>query len=334
MTIKQALIKYRKIEIDLLLSHILGKSREFLYLHPERGLTLGQQRGLTRMIKHRQKGEPMAYIVGYKDFMGLRFKVDRRVLIPRPETEELVDKVLKVCKVARGVIPSDPPAGGEPRNPLNLIDKGSLRSGRDDNLKILDIGTGSGCIAVSLARGLRAKGKGLRTEITASDISLAALKVAKVNAKRLLPLTPSPLPPNFAKATMGRRGRGIKGEGAKIKFIKSDLFKNINGKFDIIVANLPYVPKKDYESRIKNLEWEPKIALADPVKDFDMYLRFFEQVKKHLNPKFRIYLEIDPKTKNYVINYVIKYLPKAKVKFYKDLNGLWRFAEIIPKSTL
>src|SRR3989344_4348414 len=96
MTIKDVIKKHNKIEIELLFSHLLGKSKEFLYLFPAHELTRIQANRLTQMVRRREKGEPIAYILGYKDFMGLRFKVNRDVLIPRPETEWLVERVLSV----------------------------------------------------------------------------------------------------------------------------------------------------------------------------------------------------------------------------------------------
>jgi len=302
LTIKETQVKYQSVEIELFLADVLKKSKEFLYMNPGLILSSKHLNILSKLIKRREKGEPMAYILGHKDFMGLRFKVNKNVLIPRPETEELVDLV--IASVAK----------------QSKINKRLLRhfAPRND-IQILDVGTGSGCIIISIAWQLKnSKSQIPNLKFIASDISASALKVAKENAKKLLPLTPSPLP----------RGRGIKGEGVKINFVKFDLLKNIKFVPDIIIANLPYVPKKNYESRIKNLEWEPKIALVDPVKDFDIYERLLKQISSLPSLPKAIFLEIDPKAKKYVINYVINYLPKAKIKFYKDFNNLWRFVEI------
>ena len=100
------------------------------------------------------------------------------------------------------------------------------------------------------------------------------MAVAKANARNLLP--PHPSSPS---------GGEEKGGGLRIKFIHSDILQNVRMNFDVIVANLPYVPKKYYVSSIKYLRWEPKIALVDPIKDFDVYRRFFIEVGGHLNPK-------------------------------------------------
>src|SRR3989344_9539144 len=153
MTVGGALKKYHNIEIDLLLAFVLKKSREFLYLWPNHRLTQKQTNRLTRMVQRRIKGEPMAYILGYKDFMGHRFAVNKDVLIPRPETEEIVERILN--------------------KELGIRNKKSIR--------ILDVGTGSGCIAISLAKELSIKN--YEVSITASDISEKALVVARQSAK-------------------------------------------------------------------------------------------------------------------------------------------------------
>jgi release factor glutamine methyltransferase len=270
MNISSILKKYNKIEIELLLAHVLKKPKEFLYMESASQISASQLIRLQTLIKRRLNGEPIAYILGYKDFYGLRFKVNKNVLIPRSETEWIVGR----------------------------IENEELRM-KNKNIRVLDVGTGSGAIAISLAKEFKIGN--LEFRITASDISSASLKVAKQNAKA---------------------------NKVKIKFIKSDLFKNISGKFDIIIANLPYVPKKVYKQKLNNLKWEPKTALIDPVKDFNIYTKFFEQVASHLNPSASIYLEIDPLQKKLLPKIIKKYLPKADIKFYKDLNNLWRFVKI------
>ncbi len=298
MTVKEVFKKYSSIEVDLLLSHILGKSKEFIFLRPQKKLSSYQVKKLSSLAKRREKGEPIAYILGYKDFLGLRFKVNKNVLIPRPETEELVQKAIKRLK------------------DLKL---------KDSKVRILDVGTGSGCIAVSLANQLSAN---YPVRLYASDISLKALAVAKQNARKY---------------------------GAKIKFIQSDLFERVEGRFDIIVANLPYVPAKMLRKHLLHrptppsssnpfagLAYEPVFALTDGGSSWHIYKRFFQQVGAHLNltpssdgvtlsndrVKSLIYLEIDPAQKKELPEIIKKYLPKANVKFYKDFNNFWRYVEI------
>jgi release factor glutamine methyltransferase len=149
MTIGAAL-QYTNRETELLLSVILQKPKEFLYLHPQKKLTNPQYAKLEKMIVRRQKGEPIAYILGYKYFYGLQFSVNPSVLIPRPETELLVDEALKII----------------------LSEK--IKS-------VADVGTGSGAIILSLAKVLGNK----HISFWGSDVSEKALSVAKKNAKQL-----------------------------------------------------------------------------------------------------------------------------------------------------
>lgn len=270
LNIKEFLKKYHKIEIEILLAEVLKKPKEFLFMNPEYRMSESQIVRLNKAIKRRQKGEPIAYILGYKDFYGLRFKVNKNVLVPRPETEGMVNIISNFqFPISNGLT------------------------------KILDIGTGSGCIAITLAKQFQILN--FKFQITASDISAKALAVAKQNAKA---------------------------HRVKITFVKSDLLKNIKVTPDIIIANLPYVPRKYYESRIKNLGWEPKIALIDQKKDFDIYGRLLKQVAALPSLPKKIFLEIDPSQKKLMPKEIKKHLPKANVKFYKDFNNLWRFAEI------
>lgn len=150
MTILQLIKKYRGLEIELLISHVLGKSKEFLYMNPGFGMTALQLSRLYRFIARRKKGEPIAYIIGHKDFLGLSFEVNKNVLIPRPETELMVQDIIK----------------------------SSL--GLKRTVSILDVGTGSGCIIVSAAHALTSQ----RYSFTASDVSGKALMVAKKNSKK------------------------------------------------------------------------------------------------------------------------------------------------------
>ncbi|MBI5530163.1 MAG: peptide chain release factor N(5)-glutamine methyltransferase [Candidatus Doudnabacteria bacterium] len=273
LTVKEALIKYQKVEIDLLLSEVLKKTREFLFMNGEQKLTRIQASKLTQMVRRREKGEPIAYILGYKDFYGLRFKVNKNVLVPRPETEEIITRIKN----------------------QELRIKGKT-------INILDIGTGSGCIAIALAKKLQILN--FKFQITASDISSKALIVAKQNAKA---------------------------HHVKINFVRSDLLKNIKNTPDIIIANLPYgwsQWKNNTSAATIGLKFEPKHALF--TKDNGLYeiKRLLLQIKQSIKQPRLIYLEFDPRQKVELDKEIKKHLPKANVKFYKDFRSLWRFVEI------
>ncbi|MCL5666661.1 MAG: peptide chain release factor N(5)-glutamine methyltransferase [Patescibacteria group bacterium] len=294
MKVKEALKKYHAIEIELLLEKVLGKSKEFIFLHPEKKLSSYQVSSLSRLIKRRQKGEPIAYILGYKDFYGLRFKVNRNVLIPRPETEMAVGLAIE-----------------------RLIE----RLGKP--IKILDVGTGSGCIIISLAKALSARGHlALRKvspcgEFYGSDISTKALKIAKQNAKTILG--------KYSNTT------GYESICAKIKFIQSDLLANIKFNPEIIIANLPYGWtgwENNTSEETKGLKFEPKSALF--TKDHGLYhiRRLLKQVAEKKQKPRLMFLEFDPRQKQELEKLIKKHLPEGDIRFYRDFNGFWRYVEI------
>lgn len=296
MTIKQILAKYKDLEIEILLSAVLSKPREFLYLNGENRLTRRQIDRLTRMVKQRLKGEPIAYVVGYKDFMGLRVKVNKHTLIPRPETEEMVERVLNVVQ-GRALLSG--------RQATGLRYKGTM--------KVLDVGTGTGCIAISLAKYLKISN--IQYQISASDISLQALKNARQNAKKIL-----------GKNFHTTEYRSIL--PLRVKFIKSDLLENVKGNFDVIVANLPYVPDTDYKKLKNNLKFEPKNAIFAKENGLEIIVKLLNQIASlKYQPKF-IYLEFDPRQKIELSKLIKKTLPFYKAEFFKDLNNFWRFVEI------
>lgn len=273
MIIRQILKQYHKIEIELLLSQILKKPKEFLFINPEYELTRNQEQKLLRIIRRRVKGEPIAYIFGYKDFCGLRFKVSGDVLIPRPETEAIIERFKDL------------------KHPF----------------RILDVGTGSGCIAVSLAKVLFASpGKEhlCQSKIYASDISKKALKIARINAKA---------------------------HKVIVKFIQSDLLKNIKFSPDIIIANLPYGWKEwknNTAAETVGLRFEPKKALFTAEKGLFQIRRLLQQIPELPKMPSLVYLEFDPRQKMALAKLIKKYLPMANIKFYRDINNLWRFVEI------
>jgi len=360
MTIKNILKKYPEEEVTDILAHVLGKTKEFLYLNPEWQVTSGKWQVFQSKYKRFQKGEPLAYILGFKYFYGLKFKVNKNVLIPRPETEWVVEKVVSFLSL-RGV--RDEAIQFVPRKDDGLLRRSQGLASRNDNSKasrlsyhvsLLDLATGSGCVAVSIADQLRVASCELRAKITASDISEKSLAVARQNAKYNLSLNPPP-----------RKGR----ETNQISFIQSDLFENIKGKFDIITANLPYVPLSRYEQLVKsqdgvlslrgrlgtkqsrfvttglprrsqslaprndrsissNIAFEPKGALTDGTNTWDLYERFFIELPKHLNPGGMAILEIDESSQPRLNKMIKKTLPDFKAKFSKDIRGFWRYLEL------
>ncbi|RJR31696.1 peptide chain release factor N(5)-glutamine methyltransferase [Candidatus Parcubacteria bacterium] len=278
MQIKQALIHYASIlkrkkilspdlDAEVLLAFVLKKPKEYLYIYPEKNLTARQLADLNIFIKRRAEGEPVAYIRGKKEFFGLDFYVDKRVLIPRPETEILVEEVINI-------------AGDK----LSAISNKSLT--------ICDIGTGSGCIAISLAKHLP------QAKILAVDVSKAALAVTRKNAKI---------------------------HQVKIGFFMSNLLTNLlNKKIDIIVANLPYGWKKwknNTSQETIGLKYEPKNSLFTKEGGLYLYRILFEQLEKiEERPKY-LTIEIDPGQTMAAKNLLKKIFPYSKISLKKDLAG-------------
>ena len=200
-------------------------------MQEDRTLNKDELAMVKRMADDREAGKPIAYILKEKEFYGRMFYVDENVLIPRPETETIIDVVCEILK-------------------HNFEDK---------KVRIADVGTGSACIATTLKLGL-----GSRVEVLAADKSLAALKVAKRNAKEL---------------------------GAEIEFCESDLLEAVDGDFDVIVANLPYVDADwDWLDK-KSLSYEPKMALYAE----DNGLKLIYELLKQANGRAKyVVLEADP----------------------------------------
>ena len=208
--------------------------------------------------------KPAQYIIGHADFFGMQLKVDERVLIPRPETEELVGLIL---------------------------DENS-----EENLKILDIGTGSGAIALAIAKNRP------NWLVTAADISQEALDLASENAKN---------------------------QKLNIFFKKSDCFAEISEKYDIIVSNPPYISREDEsEVGLNVLHSEPHLALFADEDGLAIYRRIAENAKDYLKDGGKIYLEIGYKQGQSVPELFRKHLPEKRVRTLKDQFGQDRMVVI------
>lgn len=278
------------LDAEVLLSYVLKKDRAWLYANPDKKLSRLQLTTYNLLIRKRANYVPVAYLTGHKEFFGLDFRVTPSVLIPRPETELLVEMSLK-----------------------NLQSKIL-------NLKsVIDLGTGSGCIVVSLAKNSK------KIKLYAIDNSSAALKIAKINARR-------------------------HGVARKIKFLRGNLLspflqpKILNLKSSIILANLPYLTPKQYNSN-RDLKHEPRSALVGGRNGLKYYRELFEELRifRHagLDPASRsmdsrlrgnesivLLIEHNPSQKRAIESLTKRFFPKAKIKFHKDLAGRDRVTEI------
>lgn len=284
-TIEEIIKEYKSkvdyLDLEVIISRATNKPREFVLAHPERRPTQKQVSRIKHYASRRIKHEPLAYILGYKEFYGLDFKVNKNVLIPRPETELLVDETLKVLS--------------------------NLFSNKLSNISIIDTGTGSGNIVISVAKNSKQK-----SEFYATDISKKALQVAKQNAK-------------------------LHKVNKKIKFLKGHLLepvlKNKLSQNVIIIANLPYLSKRIYALTSPSIKkHEPKSALLSRDYGLNHHKELLKQLKKILVTcqlsHVTCLLEISPEQKPKLTKIIKKYFPKAKINFKKDLAGKWRTCKI------
>lgn len=237
--LKKATTSVNRLDAELILAHTLGVERSFLHAHPEKELTEAQIRQSDHNLQRRAQNEPLAYITGVKSFYGRDFKVTKDVLIPRPETEVLIE-------IAKNLKPAT----------------------------VLDVGTGSGCIAITLAKELET------AQITAVDISKKALKIAQENAQKHL---------------------------AKVDFRHSDLLSDLKNtaKYDLIVANLPYVDQK-WDWLSPELQFEPAIALFARDDGLEQIKKLIGQAPAHLKRGGHLLLEADRSQHQKIADFAIK----------------------------
>ncbi len=276
---------FKKAEIDepllcaqLLLSKVMKCSKVDLYLRFEETVSQSQRDEFRELVKRAYQKEPIAYILGEKEFFSLTLIVNRSVLIPRPETELLVQWVIR-----------------------------KIRQDFQDSscLEILDLGTGSGCIAIALAKNLS-----VDVQITAIDISDDAIEIARQNCI-------------------------ANNVDDKITIVKSDLFENINpdSEFDFIVSNPPYVTKDDYQNLPKHIkEYEPREALLAGADGLDVIKKIIEQSPKYLKDQGWLVFEMGYNQKE-AVEKLLKEKKYENVDFEKDDYNIPRIA-IGQKSSL
>ncbi len=226
---KKRNIENPRLNAEHLLAYVLGRKRIELYLDFERKLTETELGPLRELVKRRSEGEPLQHLLGTVEFCGLTFLCDRRALVPRPETEQLVEFVQSAI--------------GDPQS------------------AILDVGTGSGVIALSLAA------KFPEAKIMAVDISDDALALAQENAARL----------NLSD---------------RVRFLKSRLLENVEGAFDLIVANLPYVSTQDRQLLSREVLHDPEVALFAGTRGDELVQGLIEQAPSRLRAGGMLALEI------------------------------------------
>ena len=240
-TLKQNKIKSALLDSELLLSKAIKKSREFIILNSDYNVEEKDYLNFIQMIDQRLKGKPVSYLIGKKFFWKYEFFVNDKVLIPRPDTEIIIDQVLKIYKIKK-------------------------------KINFLDIGFGSGCILLSI---LKERKDFIGTGI---DISNHALKVCNINANKL----------------------GVKN---RVRLFKSDIDKFLNGKYDLIVSNPPYIKNIDLKYLDKDvLKFEPKVALNGGIDGTSEIRKVIKKSSELIKNGGKLILEIAHNQKNEVKN--------------------------------
>ena len=248
-----------KDQTKLLLAVLLNMNPLELSLHLNEIVDIEIETKFKELLESLEKGEPLQYALKNTNFYGLDFYVDKRVLIPRFETEELVS------------------------NTNNYLNKNF-----SNNIKVLDLCSGSGCI------GLTLKYLNKNLDVTLSDISIDALEVARINQERL---------------------------GLDVKIIESDLFQNIHDKYDLIIANPPYISYQDEKIERLVFDNEPHLALFADNNGLEFYDKILSRCENYLNDKYLIAFEIGYNQEDDVVNLANKYLENIKIITKKDMEG-------------
>jgi release factor glutamine methyltransferase len=257
-----AVSKNPRRDAELLLAHLLGWDQAALLTHPERVLSLSEADQFESMLRRRLASEPVQYIIGVQEFFGLPFEVSPAVLIPRPETEHLVEAVLE-------------------------------RFSRESSPRIVDVGTGSGAIAVALAHAIP------RSRVTAVDLSSAALEVAQRNAER-------------------------NGVSERVTLLQSDLLKVLeSAEFEVVVSNPPYIAEGEVlEPQVLN--YEPRSALYAGATGLEVYERLIPQARRVLKPQGWLMLEIGYGQSPALLKLLRDW---NEVSFLDDLQGIPRVVQ-------
>jgi release factor glutamine methyltransferase len=248
-----------RLNAEHLLAHVLKRKRIELYVEFERVLTEEELAPLRELVRRRGQGEPLQHLLGTVEFCGNVFLCDKRALVPRPETEQLVEKI----------------ADGRLQTP---------------KCRILDLGTGTGVIALSLAKRFP------NASVTATDISDEALALARENAARL----------------------GLEG---KVVFLKSDLLEAVGGTFDLIVANLPYIAVGDRNTLSREVLHDPEVALFAGERGTEMICKLIDTARGHLSAGGLLALELG-------LGQADELTAEMEKKNYHDIEQIRDYADV------
>ncbi len=256
-------IENPRLNAEQLLAHTLRLSRMDLYLEFERNLAENELGPLRDLVKRRSQGEPLQHLLGTVEFCGHTFAIDKRAMVPRPETEELVELLFAEI------------------------------SGQKSEIRILDVGTGSGVIGLSLAV------KFPQANVCAIDISEDPLSLARENSAQLR-------------------------LSERVRFQKSDLLENVSERFDLIVANLPYISMQDRHLLAREVLHDPEVALFGGPGGDELVRKLIEQAPAHLEPGGLLALEIGLGQAEGLSDF-LRQKNYHDIELKKDYSGISRF---------
>ncbi len=256
-------IENPRLNAEQLLAHTLRLSRMDLYLEFERNLAENELGPLRDLVRRRGQGEPLQHLLGTVEFCGHTFAIDKRAMVPRPETEELVELLLAEI------------------------------SGQKSEIRILDVGTGSGVIGLSLAV------KFPQANVCAIDISEDALSLARENSAQLR-------------------------LSERVRFQKSDLLENVSERFDLIVANLPYISMQNRHLLAREVLHDPEVALFGGSSGDELVRELIEQAPAHLEPGGLLALEIGLGQAE-GLSHFLRQKNYHDIELKKDYSGISRF---------
>jgi release factor glutamine methyltransferase len=273
-----------RLDAELLLGFALNVDRVGVLAHGEAPVPDGVAATFEGYVARREAGEPVAYIRGFREFHGIAIATDPRALIPRPETEQLVD--LAVAEVASRLTTAPRPAGVPA-------------------LRVADVGTGTGAIAVAIVAALRKRHMDGHVSVTAADVSPDALDLARENAV----------------------GHGV---ADRMRFREGDLLEPGDVRYAVVCANLPYVATGDLAALAPDLAFEPALALDGGADGLDVIRRLLERLADVLEPGGVALLEIGADQGALVARAVEQLLPGWRCAVLPDLAGLARVARVEP----
>lgn len=256
-----------RLDAEVLLAYVLGVGRGALLTHPERALADEQWSTYDALVERRTRGEPVAYLTGARDWYDLTLQVTPDVLVPRPETEALLDRALTWAR------------------------------GRRVHAAV-DVGTGSGALAIALARALPS------ATVYATDLSPAALAVARANARRI-------------------------SHALDIVFLHGDLLAPLPESVDLIVANLPYIGEEEYANLMPDVRlYEPREALVGGPAGHELIIRLLDMAPARLRPGGALFLELGPPQAAPALLAARTTFPDAAIRLDNDYAGLARYVVV------